>query len=585
MKAAFLVRCSTDRQDYERQLNDLQKEADTFKFDVQSKHIFGEYVTGRDDTTKGDRKSIRKLREAAERAEFDVVLVSEVSRMSRDSVSGRVYIRQFNNMGIPIYFRDKRKWTIDLDTKVVDTAFEKELGLYFDGASEYLKSMKTQTASGRRKRLEDNQFVQGTAAFGYTKLGGSNKKTKNTVVVNPDTFQIVIDTYNKYLEEGATLKSTALSISAKYGQKFSVGKINHILNYTGYYSGQTVVNVVDPDRREVKPEPYIITFEPIIKEEMYIAVRAKLSGNRASSVPHNAKQKVHLLTRLIKCSFCGHSFTPRKRNDHRTANNYLCMSRINNSCECASNINLNDEKLNDIIWNFIKLEMLVYTNVNNEERQSRIEVESEKINSYEEEIEELITSIEGFKRTQNRAYSAFLNAPEGMLAVATERYNTTLVETQKEIDYLSGRISILKQNIIDATNKIGRYSQTDYTESYIAEIESDFDKKRSLFIEYIKAIYPYKVDYRIVVLEVHTVEGVFSILLNGNQRNHKEAYYINSEFAIWQNSNIKFKAYDAGDYFAVVNPSLVMDSKETEEMVTFDEMIEICKMNDWTLKY
>jgi hypothetical protein len=94
--------------------------------------------------------------------------------MSRDSVSGRVYIRQFNNLGVPVYFRDRRKWTIDIHTKEVDSSFEKELGSYFDGAAEYLKSLKTQTASGRRKRLADNQMIQGKPAFGYKKKGRSN---------------------------------------------------------------------------------------------------------------------------------------------------------------------------------------------------------------------------------------------------------------------------------------------------------------------------------------------------------------------------------------------------------------------------
>jgi len=585
MKAAFLVRCSTDKQDYDRQLKDLNKVVEQFNFELDKDNIFGQYVTGRDDTTKGDRESIVKLRQGAERKDFDVILVNEVSRMSRDSVSGRVYIRQFLNLDIPIYFRDKDKWTIDINTRIPDTSFEKELGLYFDGAAEYLKSMKTQTASGRRKRLEDNQMVQGQPAYGYTKQGGNNKKTRNTVVINPDTFQIVIDTYNKYLEEGGTLKSTALAMSTKYKISFSVGKINHILNYSGYYSGQTTVNVVDPDRKELKAEPYIITFDSIIKEDLFTAVRTKLTGNRASTVPHNAKQKVHLLSRLIKCSFCGHSFTPRKRNDNRTAHNWLCMSRINNSCECGSYINLNDEKMNDIIWNFIKKEMLEYASVNSEERQSRIEVENDNKSRCEAEIADLNNNTESYKKKQNRAYTAYMSAPDGTESEALDRYNSTLVETKKEIDYITGRISILKQNIEESSYKISRYSQTDYTDTYIADIEANFDKKRSVFIENIKAIYPYKVAYRIVILEVHTIDGVYNILLNGNQRNYKEAYYINSIFSTWQNSNSKIKAYDSGDYFLVTNPSLVMESTELEEMVTFDEMIEICKMNDWTLKY
>ena len=81
--------------------------------------------------------------------------------MSRDSVSGRVYIRQFCNLGIPVYFRDKMKWTIEPSTMKQDESFVKELGLYFDGAAEYLKSMKTQIASGRRNSLMNNQLVIG----------------------------------------------------------------------------------------------------------------------------------------------------------------------------------------------------------------------------------------------------------------------------------------------------------------------------------------------------------------------------------------------------------------------------------------
>ena len=74
MEAAFLVRCSTDSQDYQRQLEDLKRVADNFGYTVKDKNIFGEYITGKDDVTVRDRKSIERLRFAAERGEFDVIL-------------------------------------------------------------------------------------------------------------------------------------------------------------------------------------------------------------------------------------------------------------------------------------------------------------------------------------------------------------------------------------------------------------------------------------------------------------------------------------------------------------------------------
>jgi DNA invertase Pin-like site-specific DNA recombinase len=196
-RAAFLVRCSTDKQDYERQVEDLRSVADRFNLSVSEDNIYGEYITGRDDTTKSDRLSIVKLREAAEAREFEFILVAEVSRMSRDSVSGRVYVRQFCNLGIPIYFRDKMKWTINPDTMKEDESFIKELGLYFDGAAEYLKSMKTQIASGRRSSLRNNQLVIGHVPLGYKKRGGKDKKHKSELIidenqVDPNATKIII---------------------------------------------------------------------------------------------------------------------------------------------------------------------------------------------------------------------------------------------------------------------------------------------------------------------------------------------------------------------------------------------------------
>lgn len=584
MKAALLVRCSTNKQDYDRQIKDLKKVAEKLNFEINEKHVFGEYITGKDDTTKVDRKSVMRLREAATEKKFDVILINEVNRLSRDSVSGRVYIRQFNGLGMPIYFRDKNKWTIDLNTRIIDTGFEKELGNFFDGAAEYLISLKTQTASGRRKRLEDNQMIQGKPAFGYTKLGGKDKETRNTIIINPETYQIVIDTFNKYLEEGSTLKSTALAISTKYDYQFSVGKINHILNYSGYYSGQTVVNVKDPDRTDTI-EPFTLTFDSLINEEIFQQVRAKLNGNRSYIKPYNNKQRVYLLSRIIKCPFCGHSFTPRKRADNRSAHNWSCMSRINNSSECKSFINLNDEKISSIIWDFIKKELILFTDINLEERNKRIEEENISLTKNKESIIDLTDNIDEQKRIQAKAYKAYINSPKEVEDIALENYNTTNIETKKEIDYLLSRIETIKKYIQESNNKIIRYSQTDFTESYIKEIESDETKKRELFIEYIKAVYPYKVAYRIVILEIHTVDGIFNILLDANQRNNKEAYYISSIYGTWQNSNSKYPAHDTGDYFVVSNANMVMDTEEVEEFINFNEMVEVCIANHWTIKY
>ena len=52
-----------------------------------------------------------------------MVLIAEVSRLSRDSLGGRLYVQQFVDLGIPMYFRDKDGWTIDIRMKLLHWLF------------------------------------------------------------------------------------------------------------------------------------------------------------------------------------------------------------------------------------------------------------------------------------------------------------------------------------------------------------------------------------------------------------------------------------------------------------------------------
>ena len=135
-----MLRCSTNIQDYNRQKLELEKVANRFKLKVAK--VFGEHVT---------RKSVDELINACENDEIDVVLISEVSRLTRNFLYGVTLVDKFNrDYSIPIYFRDKRKWTIDVETGEVNLEFEKELRKAFEQAEEELASIRFRMASGKR---------------------------------------------------------------------------------------------------------------------------------------------------------------------------------------------------------------------------------------------------------------------------------------------------------------------------------------------------------------------------------------------------------------------------------------------------
>jgi DNA invertase Pin-like site-specific DNA recombinase len=119
MKAALLLRVSTELQDLESQINDLLPIATSFGYEVPEEYIFGEHITGRDDIRKGERKSITDLKAACQTGDISAIFIYEVSRLSRSSIDGRAFLRDFNEMKIPIYFKDRTFWSLDPATPAV----------------------------------------------------------------------------------------------------------------------------------------------------------------------------------------------------------------------------------------------------------------------------------------------------------------------------------------------------------------------------------------------------------------------------------------------------------------------------------
>lgn len=607
MKAAFLIRCSTKKQDYERQVKDLTRLAIKFGYEYGESTIYGEHITGKDDASKKDRASIQHLKEDANKGAFDVVLVSEVSRMSRDPMSGRLYVRQLINMEIPVYFRDIDTWTIDPETGKKTRDAETIIGGAFDAAWKYLKSMKTQIASGRRDELDNNCMSIGQPYFGYTRFGGRDKTTKNKWIIKETESKVVVEIFNEYLKEGATLKSVALAITNKWGaelnRRFSIGGIEHILTYEPYATGIKVVNLTDPDTGDV--DKFNVEIPSIISKGVFEKAALKRVENRRSSEPYPT-QKTYVLSKLIKCPHCEHTMTPRKKsgvnNEIRLQNGkpavaWCCMSGVNNATTCKNRITISNEKLESIIWGLVKKELIGLYNEERADRNEKIEEIKERIKNINADLENYKVQIETMKKQMERAYKAYIEAPDAVVEMAKENYLSSLKRCEDEKSVCENKIEGLNYDKERFTLYLKSLEQPELPETIIKRAEENPTEKRRLVKELIEKIYPYKIDgyvspvtkkvikNGVVLLEVYAIDAVYNILYDGNQRNNKEAYYISTKFATFQNAKSKYEAYEIGEYFVLPNPYMVMDSEELTETATFNEVVEICKNNGWVIDY
>ena len=618
MKAAFLIRCSTKNQDLDRQTRDLTRLAKSlgYEYDIENL-VFGEKITGKDDVTIKNRESIDKLLRAAKEQKFDVVLVAEVSRMSRDPASGRVYVRQLINMSIPVYFRDIDTWTINPDNGKRVRDAEQVIGAAFDAAWKYLRSLKTQVASGRRNELDNNQISVGQPFFGYTRYGGKDKSKKNCWIVDEVAAEVVVFVFNEYIKDGSTLKSTALATTAKYGEllgrKFSVGSIEHILTYESYHTGIKKISLTDPDTEEI--EVFDVKVPILVDTELFEKATAKRKNNRVKSEPY-PKQTTYILSKLLKCPYCGYTMTPRaKGNDSRgkTTNeryriingkkalSWLCMSGINNATSCNNRISVANEKAEPIIWELIKKELIVFANLNNEERELKVEELTEKISHLASNIDNYNTHKSSLQKQLSKAYTVATMADESVLAMAMTEFNKTARNIRKEMSDCDSAIEQIKGEIDNLVNLKIFYSQPNLPSDIIEKAETDEAEKRKLVKELINKIVPYKIttfkkqhrdrglvtlNFGVVLLEVYTVNGIYYVFYNANDRGDiRQAYYISGVFAKFQNSINKFDAYKEGEYFVISNADMVMETEEIDELITVNQMVEIAINNGWVLSY
>ena len=618
MKAAFLIRCSTKNQDLDRQTRDLTRLAKSlgYEYDIENL-VFGEKITGKDDVTIKNRESIDKLLRAAKEQKFDVVLVAEVSRMSRDPASGRVYVRQLINMSIPVYFRDIDTWTINPDNGKRVRDAEQVIGAAFDAAWKYLRSLKTQVASGRRNELDNNQISVGQPFFGYTRYGGKDKSKKNCWIVDEVAAEVVVFVFDEYIKDGSTLKSTALATTAKYGEllgrKFSVGSIEHILTYESYHTGIKKISLTDPDTEEI--EVFDVKVPILVDTELFEKATAKRKNNRVKSEPY-PKQTTYILSKLLKCPYCGYTMTPRaKGNDSRgkTTNeryriingkkalSWLCMSGINNATSCNNRISVANEKAEPIIWELIKKELIVFANLNNEERELKVEELTEKIAHLASNIDNYNTHKSSLQKQLSKAYTVATMADESVLAMAMTEFNKTARNIRKEMSDCDSAIEQIKGEIDNLVNLKIFYSQPNLPSDIIEKAETDEAEKRKLVKGLINKIVPYKIttfkkqhrdrglvtlNFGVVLLEVYTVNGIYYVFYNANDRGDiRQAYYISGIFAKFQNSINKFDAYKEGEYFVISNADMVMETEEIDELITVNQMVEIAINNGWVLSY
>jgi DNA invertase Pin-like site-specific DNA recombinase len=119
-KVIQLVRVSTNKQDYQRQINDLSKIADRKNWNVVK--VIAEKISGA--TKNEDREGIQILLDEISKSSFDKLMVSEISRLGRSPLDVMKVLDELHKKNISVFVADLNFETLDENGK---TSFQTEL--------------------------------------------------------------------------------------------------------------------------------------------------------------------------------------------------------------------------------------------------------------------------------------------------------------------------------------------------------------------------------------------------------------------------------------------------------------------------
>ncbi len=344
-KAYCLYRVSTKKQ-VDKQKNDIPmqriacREFAKQKDWIIEKEFMERGVSGFK-VSADDRDAIHDLKEAAQKGEFDILLVYMFDRLGRRDDETPFVVEWFVKQGIEV-------WSTQEGQQRFENQTDKLLNYirYWQANGESVKtSMRIKT---RMTQLTaDGIYHGGVTPFGYRTVnnGRKNKHGQDVkdIEINPEEADYVRLIFDKTVNEGygsyrmATLLNE-MKVKTHNGSKFQCNTVNRILHnrmYCGYLvSGEAV---------SPKIENLAIVDENVFDSAQNILVQRSKKNDEKQHIARTTKGKT-LLSGNIYCGHCGGALVATSYTDSYTRTDgttvktsgirYICYHRSRKLNDC-----------------------------------------------------------------------------------------------------------------------------------------------------------------------------------------------------------------------------------------------------------
>ncbi len=498
MKAAIYSRVSTEDQDFSKQTNELKDYAK--KENIEVVYIFEEKASG----FIKDRPEFEKVKQLT-KDDVDIILVWELSRLSRKSIYIQTQVEEFAEKGISIYSKKENLQTLNEDGSKNQTSMF-TIAVISMMAEQEVATFKERVITSKRNKI----FRQGNSytykpAYGYY----YNTETKELSINEEEAevvrriFQLSADGYSAYR---IPVVLNADGLKTRTGKNWTYATVSDML-VNPVYKGEAKYRLKSEKPKQGKKykkilESATVEAPAIISAELFElsikGMKDRTNRSKSSGVKH-----FQLLRGLIKCPYCKVSYTYGASRD-----SYCChekYSKATNKTEVCLSKSIRGKNIEFIVWKLVKKLF------NNELAANKTEEQVEPLKNEIEALEQQIKGLEKVQQELTAKANTIVNAAieiKIQFPNMVDLYNNKLNEVEsinKEAGkYLQEKDLILKQ-IESKENQIKAIKSITDTTVIVDSITDDIEKY-NLLHKVIESMIIYGTGYNSLIA-IHLTTG------------------------------------------------------------------------------
>lgn len=367
-KVYCLYRVSTTHQVEYSQNTDgdipMQKTACHEFADRQGWTIFKEFyekgVSGYK-VSANDRDAIQDLKKAAEKGEFEILLVFKFDRLGRIESETPFILEWFVAHGIEM-------WSTKEGQQKIETRTDKLINfLRFWQAGTESENTSQRVTTAMRQMVQTGQYVGGVTPYGYctVKSGKISKHGRELqqLMIHEQEAEVVRMIFEKTVHEGYGSHRMSQYLSdhgyrTHNGARFQCNSINRILSNSIYCGYIRFGEVISPRREDLQ-----IIDDNLIMAAQYILGQRREKEHDKRHIAMNTKGHT-LLSGNLFCGHCGSHMIASSWWDRYTRADgtkvdrkryrYLCYHKARKLCECEGASAYTSDRIDAAILDLIR---------------------------------------------------------------------------------------------------------------------------------------------------------------------------------------------------------------------------------------